>query len=238
MSNHIRPSNTLSRNLQRGQPMLLPLVRPLNDGNVPHKATDYAGKWQAWLAAARQPGDTLFFPKVSEPEEPSGAERYYPGAYVLPYLTFERDRSRYHKQYNRYGLVIEEIQKVVPVYNGGTTRAEKERSSGINKVGSSTVTEDRLRIDKPRVTKSTSPASYSRIRVYRDAQDTEISLPSKKRQGPIKFPPFAQYAAGVLAPKEPKEVNKKVHFKDPLLNLMAEELEKEMKYFGSPRNLR
>ncbi|KAL7274758.1 hypothetical protein RUND412_002330 [Rhizina undulata] len=237
MSNHTSPSNTLSRNLQRGKLMLLPLVRPLNDGNVPHKATDYAGKWQAWLAAARQPGDTIFFPKVSEPEVPSGAERYYPGAYVLPYLTSERDRSRYHKQYNRYGLVIEEIQKVVPVYNGGTTRAEKEHSSGINKVGSSTAIEDRLRIDKSRVNKSTYSASKSRIRVYRDSQDAKVSLPAKKRQGPIKCPPFAQYAAGVLAPKEPKEVNKKVHFNDPLLNLMAEEMEKDMKYFGSPRNL-
>ncbi|KAL7266002.1 hypothetical protein RUND412_011468, partial [Rhizina undulata] len=117
MSYQTRSRNHPYRNPQRGQPFLLPLNRPLinPDPEAPRK-DDYAAMWQAWVAAVRRPGDTLFYPKIFGPEEPAitNEDLYYPGTYVLPLLSSERDILRYHKQFHRYGRVIEELHRIVP----------------------------------------------------------------------------------------------------------------------------
>ncbi|KAL7267247.1 hypothetical protein RUND412_010173 [Rhizina undulata] len=116
---------------ERIESFLIPL--PPRTGVVARGLDYYFRRWQAALAAVRQPGDTLFWPEKNDPVEPTGEQLYDPSTYVLPYLTSSRDRSRYWKQFRRYDRVLEEIHKVVPIVRGGTTKAAQKHRARADK---------------------------------------------------------------------------------------------------------
>ncbi|KAL7266709.1 hypothetical protein RUND412_010737 [Rhizina undulata] len=211
--------------------MLLPHIRPLNNADVPRKDLE-----EVLSDGAHQRSDTLFLPKALEHEEPTNEEIYYPGNYFRAFLSSSRDVVSYHRQIHRSGLVIEKLHTVMPVYNGGSTNDWKKYIAGINEAGGHKATSaKRLRIHRyPVTTNSPFFSSAPGIRVYRDAQDLQISSSSTSRC--IKYLPFSQYAAGALGPNETKEINMRVRSNDPLFDLIADELEKD-KRFRSSRNL-
>ncbi|KAL7268147.1 hypothetical protein RUND412_009242 [Rhizina undulata] len=116
---------------ERIEPFLIPL--PPREGVVAREPDYYSRRGQAALAAARQPGDTLFWPEKNDPVEPTGEQLYDRSTYVLPYLTSSRDRFRYWKQFRRYGRVLEEIHQVVQITRSGTTNAAQKHRARANK---------------------------------------------------------------------------------------------------------
>ncbi|KAL7266724.1 hypothetical protein RUND412_010718 [Rhizina undulata] len=160
---------------ERIEPFLIPL--PPRNGVVAREPDYYSRRWQAALAAVRQPGDTLFWPEKNDPVEPTGEQLYDPSTYVLPYLTSSRDRSRYWKQFRRYDRVLEEIHKVVPIVRGGTTKAaQKHRARADKDKRRTTSATNRVRIDNttsPDVGHLTSPSEPLPTETTRTLPTTE-----------------------------------------------------------------